>query len=696
MLLLLISDVDGTALLIEFRKTHPDMACMIITDHASVQNAINTLEDGAEGYFVKPLIIEEIVHRVEKTLDKQRMVREKRRAEEALRRSEKMFRDFAENAFEWIWEVDANGKYTYASPVAERILGYKPEELLKKHFYDPFHPEDREERKKAAFEVFAKKQPYCEFLNRNVHKNGRTVLLSTSGVPVLDDEGNLLGYRGTDIDITERKRAEESLRKSEERYRDLAELLPEVIFETDLEGNISYANQIAFDSFGYTQSDLDKGLNAFQMLIPEDRDRSKENIQGVLSGETSGSREYTAQRKDKTTFPILINSGPIIHENKPVGLRGVITDITERKRAEEKIKAKSLFLESLIQQSPLPTFVMDSKGFVVIVNEAFLKVYAVPNKEMVLGRNALTEPANVSQGVVKYFEEALSGKIVETPEVEFVSPYKNKKVITRSRMFPLVDPTGTLTNVVVVQEDITERKRAEEALQHLVEFERLITALSANFINLALDNIDDGINHALQTTGEFTGVDRSYVFLFSEDGTKMDNTHEWCSKGIEPQIDNLKGLSVEDFPWWMDKLNRFENIHIPRVADLPPGASTVKEILQPQGIQSLIVVPMIYGGSLVGYIGFDSVRTEKRWSEESIALLIIVGEIFVNALKRKQVEEALAKALAEQKNIMGTISDGIYMLDMSGNLVNWNKVAETVSGLSAKRLKKDWKKVLVK
>jgi len=73
-------------------------------------------------------------------------------------------------------------------------LGYKPEELLKKHFYDLFHPEDHEELKKAAFEVLAKKQPYHEFLNRNVHKNGRTVLLSTSGVPVLDDEGNRQQY----------------------------------------------------------------------------------------------------------------------------------------------------------------------------------------------------------------------------------------------------------------------------------------------------------------------------------------------------------------------------------------------------------------------------------------------------------------------------------------------------------------------
>jgi len=136
----------------------------------------------------------------------------------------------------------------------------------------------------------------------------------------------------------------------------------------------------------------------------------------------------------------------------------------ERKWAEEGIKAKSHFLESLIEQSPLPTFVIDSEGICVMLNKAFLKAYNVPKKEMVLGRNALTEPANVRQGVVKYIKEALSGKIVETPEIEFISPYEKKRTVTKSKLFPIFDATNKLRNVVVIHEDITARKRAEEAL----------------------------------------------------------------------------------------------------------------------------------------------------------------------------------------------------------------------------------------
>ena len=142
-----------------------------------------------------------------------------KKAEEALRDSEKRFRDITENALEWIWEVDRSGKYIYTNPVVKKIFGYKPEEILKKHFYDLFYPDEREKLKKAAFEVFARKQPFREFINKNVHKSGKVVWLSTSGVPVFDGERKFAGYRGADIDITEQRKAEEALRRSERDIR---------------------------------------------------------------------------------------------------------------------------------------------------------------------------------------------------------------------------------------------------------------------------------------------------------------------------------------------------------------------------------------------------------------------------------------------------------------------------------------------
>ncbi|MBU1874373.1 PAS domain S-box protein [bacterium] len=133
--------------------------------------------------------------------------------EQALRKSEGRFRDVASNTGDWIWELDKEGRYTYNSPVVQKVIGYEDKEVLGKYFYDFFHPDERDELKKAAFEVFKQKEVFKDFINRNVHKDGHVVILETSGVPLLDDSGNLLGYRGVDRDVTERKQAEEELQK---------------------------------------------------------------------------------------------------------------------------------------------------------------------------------------------------------------------------------------------------------------------------------------------------------------------------------------------------------------------------------------------------------------------------------------------------------------------------------------------------
>ena len=165
-----------------------------------------------------------------KTLEKKR-----KRTEELLRESEQRFRDIAENASEWIWEVDPKGKYTYVSPVVEKILGYKPEEMLKKHFYDLFHPEDLKKLKRAAFAMFAKKKSFSKFLNRNISKDGKIVWLSTSGIPISDEDGHFIGYRGLDTDITERKEVEDELRKQKQALEQKNIALGEIVQQIEVE-----------------------------------------------------------------------------------------------------------------------------------------------------------------------------------------------------------------------------------------------------------------------------------------------------------------------------------------------------------------------------------------------------------------------------------------------------------------------------
>jgi len=154
------------------------------------------------------------------------VLKERKKAEERLLKSEERFKHVAESAGEWIWEVDAQGLYTYSSPTVEKILGYSPQELVgKKHFYDFFHPDIKEKLTKAALAAFAQKASFNKLINPNAHKNGKTVILETNGIPLLDEKGNLVGYRGADTDITNRQQAEKELKEKItelEKFHDLA------------------------------------------------------------------------------------------------------------------------------------------------------------------------------------------------------------------------------------------------------------------------------------------------------------------------------------------------------------------------------------------------------------------------------------------------------------------------------------------
>ncbi len=139
-------------------------------------------------------------------------------------------------------------------------------------------------------------------------------------------------------DITEQKRAEQKLKESEEKYRELVELLPDIVAETNTKLDITYANSIAFELFGYSQEDFNKGFKVIQMIAPEDLEKASKNMKKVFNGEIIEPIDYLLLKKDGTKFYGRINSRPIYKEGRITGLKCVISDITRRKKAEEKIK----------------------------------------------------------------------------------------------------------------------------------------------------------------------------------------------------------------------------------------------------------------------------------------------------------------------------------------------------------------------
>ncbi|MFO8133201.1 MAG: histidine kinase N-terminal 7TM domain-containing protein [Thermoplasmatota archaeon] len=239
---------------------------------------------------------------------------------------------------------------------------------------------------------------------------------------------------------------------------------------------------------------------------------------------------------------------------------------------------------------------------------------------------------------------------------------------------------------LITLRDVTARRNVAEALRHRVELQELISRLSARFINLPPDDIDTGIQDALQKIGQFVGADRSYVFQLYDDGARMDNTHEWCTEGVEPQQDRLQRLPADTFSWWMDRLRRFEAIHLPRLADLPPEAQPEKDLLRKQDIRSLVAVPLVYRQSLVGFIGFDAVHEEKRWSDETINMLRLVGDIIVSALERKQAEAERAYQRQYFQALFDDSPEAIVSLDARHRAEEVNPAFESLFGYTGDEL----------
>jgi len=219
----------------------------------------------------------------------------------------------------------------------EEVTGYPAEELQGKSVLDFFEGHDREVIARGVERVFTEGKADAEAML--VTKGGARIPYYFTGV-VTSLEGKP-HFLGLGLDITSLKQAEQALRKSEARFKDLAELLPEVVFECDLDGTVTYANQIAFEKFGYSREELERGIHAWEMLAPADRNRAQTDLSQLLTTGKQVRSEFTAIRKDGSTFPIMTYSSPILLEGQIVGVRGVLVDITERVEMETRLNRRA-------------------------------------------------------------------------------------------------------------------------------------------------------------------------------------------------------------------------------------------------------------------------------------------------------------------------------------------------------------------
>ncbi|MBE9528089.1 MAG: PAS domain S-box protein, partial [Proteobacteria bacterium] len=338
-----------------------------------------------------------------------RDITERKRTEEDLQEEKERFRGLVEATSDWVWVVDKSSVYTYASPKVREVLGYEVEEVLGKTPFD-FMESEEAERVRGIFEPIAEERKSFRYLqNNNRAKDGSTIVLETSGVPVFDSSGSFRGYSGIDRDITKRKRDEEELRRlkeslekkvelrtkklkeAEEKFRTIFESSSDALSIIGESGVIDF-NDAAMQMMGYTSREGLLGTNPDDWSPPTQPD-GRDSVEAAAAEiaiafkEGRNIFEWTHRRADGELFPAEVLLTPMQLDGAVV-LQTTVRDITERKRAEEEIarnyhiqRVISSILQTSLEEIPLnkmleqaldsilsvPLFSMLRKGAIFLV-----------------------------------------------------------------------------------------------------------------------------------------------------------------------------------------------------------------------------------------------------------------------------------------------------------------------------------------
>lgn len=235
------------------------------------------------------------------------------------------------------------------------------------------------------------------------------------------------------------------------------------------------------------------------------------------------------------------------------------------------------------------------------------------------------------------------------------------------------DDLGNLVRSTGTVRDVTDARRAERDLQQRSRFDAVLAEVSSGLVGRSADNVDEAAQHVLRLIGELTGADRAYIFMFGEDRGLVDNTHEWCATGVEPQIENLRGVNVEaDLPWFAEQLARSETISISDVASMPAEAATERHFLQAQDIKSLIIAPIALTDASIGFIGLDAVKFQREWAEDQEVLLRVIGGILATLFERTRAERLARESERSMELAIEGADLGTWDWDISTGSVIFN------------------------
>ena len=659
---IVMPNMDGFDLCANVKESYKNIPVIILTVHNNEENLQKAFNAGAVDYLAKPFSKTEMLIRIDNTLKTQSAIMKEAKAKREFKESSELYATLVSTIPEIIYRVDANGKFFFVSESVKQ-LGYSPKELIGKHFRRIVHPADYKAVNRHIVLSKYKGEKTGDIESPKLFNERRTAGRMTRNLKlrlaVKKQKGNskeyrffnihfstgewdrfvkeknksLLGSIGIACDITENLNAEKQIRKSAEKHKNFLNNLGDLVYETDINGNITYVNKFAEEVMGLPLKDI---INKpFLPLFTEESQKIATDVyQRTLKGEVP---KYELTFKNGRVLQY--NNKPLISETgETTGVFGMARDITERKKAEDEIKSVSTYLENIVNSMSDGLWVLDLQGNTIDVSPSMVKISGYDSKEELTKKSPMDITDKDDQGKTALIIKETLEKESFLGETSLIKKNGDKILISVSTSL-LKNSDKKAIGLIGIIRDITRQKEIEKEL---------------NDREITLRNMYDS---------KLMGF-----LLWDADGEIIDSNDTFLK---------MLGYTREEFfsknIFWQD---------------ITPEEYTERDSL----ILSELASDMEVSPFEDEYICKDGSRLPVLVGATVLPDPGIGGAAFVlDITERKQAKDALRKERDFAESLVNTAQVIILVLDLNGRIVSFNTYLEEISGFSLDEVcGKDW------
>ncbi|GEM_PF-2883149 len=460
--------------------------------------------------------------------------------------------------------------------------------------------------------------------------------------------------------VIEQKQAEDELRRANNLLDSIVENIPNMMLFLKEARELRFVrfNKAGEELLGFSREDL-YGKNDYDFFPKEQADFFTQKDYEVLRGKKAVNiPEEPIKTRHRGLRILHTRKVPILNEKgEAVYLLGISEDITERKKAERELSESEFRFRTLADSGNTMIWTSREDRKRDYFNKPWLDFTGRSlEQELGDGWTGSVHPDDLIMCLQTYMKSFEKRKAYHLEYRLRRADGKYRWILVNGK--PRFNKKGKFLGYIGHCVDITDRKRAEDRIERQAMLNSLVAGISSSFINVNENNIDRKINLMLKNCGEFFKVDRAYFIRLSNDGMKMNNTHEWCRDGISPQKDTIQEIPVETMPWFIKKIKKGSHVCINDVDKMPDIADKEKNEFKRQKIKSMMCVSVKDRFScLNGFMGFDTVRQKKKWEEDSISLLKVLANIASDAFENVNIQQQMAQA--QKMETVGRLAGGI-------------------------------------